>query len=110
MRRPTSKLGLSFLRVLRRSLGFLCLGIGILGAILPIIPGWPAFILAVVLLGRRDRTLRLLHLWGRRALRWMRRAPMPQLRLLGRWLSAQYLSMRRLIGPQLIAAERTFGL
>jgi hypothetical protein len=98
-----------FLGMARRALGFFCLGIGVLGAILPIIPGWPAFILAVLLLGRRDRTLRQLHLVARRALRWLRGHPVAPLRSGGYWLSDQYLGMRRLITPRLIAAERAFG-
>lgn len=107
-------MGLSFetilmiLGVARRVLGFFFLGIGLLGAVLPIIPGWPAFILAVILLGRRDRTLRQLHLLGRRTLRWLRRHPLPPVSSGGRWLSEQYLGVRRLVTPRIIAAERVF--
>jgi hypothetical protein len=96
------------LGIARRALGFFFLGIGLLGAALPIIPGWPAFILAVMLLGRRDRTLRRLHLVGRHVLRWLRRHPVPPVSSAGLWLSSQYLGMRRLIAPRIIAAERAF--
>lgn len=92
----------------RRVLGFLCLGVWALGAVLPIIPGWPALIFAVVLLGRRDRTLRHMHLIGRRALRWMRTHPVPHVSGTGRWLSGQYVSARRTLTPAIIRAERTF--
>jgi hypothetical protein len=95
-------------RPIRRALGFLFLGIGIAGAILPIIPGWPGFFVAIVLLGRRDPVLRKLHLLGRRTLRTLRRSRWQQLRRFGHWLSAQYVSMRRSITPRIIQAERMF--
>lgn len=106
MRLTTSNLSF-VITMTRRVLGFLCLGIWALGAILPIIPGWPALILAVVLLGRRDRTLRLMHLLGRRSLRWMRLHPAPRVRDTGLWLSGQYVSARRALTPAIIRAERT---
>lgn len=96
------------LTIVRRAVGFLCLGIWALGAILPIIPGWPALIVAVVLLGRRDRTLRSMHLLGRRLLRWMRLSRNPRISRTGRWLSDQYLSARRALTPAIIRAEQSF--
>jgi hypothetical protein len=96
------------INITRRVVGFTCLGIWALGAILPIIPGWPALIVAIVLLGRRDRTLRFLHLIGRKSLRWLRQHRTPRIRTTGRWLSEQYLSARRALTPALIRAERTF--
>jgi uncharacterized membrane protein YbaN (DUF454 family) len=95
-------------RPIRRALGFLFLGIGIAGAILPIIPGWPGFFVAIVLLGRRDPVLRKLHLLGRRTLRALRRSRWQQLRRFGQWLSAQYVGMRRSITPRIIQAEKMF--
>jgi hypothetical protein len=97
-------------RLLRRIAGYTCLGIGVLGAILPIIPGWPGFFLAVALLGRRDRTLRLTHLFGRRLLRMLRRARHPFVRRTGHWVSAEYLNLRRQLLPHLDKAERLFGV
>ncbi|HMQ34782.1 MAG TPA: hypothetical protein PKD53_28855 [Chloroflexaceae bacterium] len=93
----------------RRAVGYFCLFVWALGAILPIIPGWPALIVAIALLGRRDRTLRLLHLLGRRTLRWLRRHPAPQVRPMGLWLSERYVALRRAITPGIIAAERALG-
>lgn len=94
--------------VARRALGYLCLVIWAVGAVLPIIPGWPALIFAIVLLGRRDRTLRFMNLLTRRTLRWLRLHPIPRIRDTGRWLSAKYVTLRRAITPRLIAAENTF--
>lgn len=95
--------------LIRRVLGFTFLAIGILGALLPIIPGWPGLFVAILLLGRRDPVLRKLHLAGRRVLRGLRTNRAPHLRRLGRWLSGQYVGMRRSITPRLIQAERLFG-
>jgi hypothetical protein len=43
---------------IRYILGWCCIGLGLLGSILPVIPGIPFFILGVALVGRRDQTLR----------------------------------------------------
>lgn len=99
----------SLLRLTRRALGFFFLVIGLLGAAFPIIPGWPALLVAILLLGRRDRTLRLMHLLARRILRWSRTTQITPVRRFGRWLSDQYLGLRRVVTPRLIAAERTLG-
>ncbi|MEI7643488.1 MAG: hypothetical protein WCJ55_04175 [Chloroflexales bacterium] len=99
----------SSVRLIRRTLGFLFLGIGVAGVLLPIIPGWPGFVIAILLLGRRDPALRHLHLLGRRILRILRRSRVRQVRRIGRWLSAHYVGMRRGLTPRIIQAERMFG-
>jgi hypothetical protein len=105
----SNKSSFALWRLTRRAAGYFCLVIWALGAILPIIPGWPALIVAIALLGRRDRSLRLMHLVARRTLRWLRRHPAPQVRPVGLWLSAQYVVARRAVTPGIIAAERAFG-
>jgi hypothetical protein len=107
MGRPSSKTSI-LISMTRRLLGYFCLVLWALGAILPVIPGWPALIVAVVLLGRRDRSLRLMHLLGRRMLRWMRLHPAPRISSMGRWLNGQYLAARRALTPAIIRAERRF--
>jgi hypothetical protein len=97
-------------RIIRRVVGLICLLIGILGLLLPILPGWPFIIPAIVLLGRRDRALRLLHMIVRRALRFLRRHPIPSLRQLGQRLSGEYMRFKRAIVPKIDAAERAFKL
>lgn len=97
-------------RLMRRIVGIICLIIGILGLLLPILPGWPFLIPAIVLLGRRDRVLRHSHLIIRRVLRMLRRHPMSSLRQLGQRLSAEYVKAKRMIVPKLEAAERALGL
>jgi hypothetical protein len=96
--------------ILRRVIGMICLFIGVLGLLLPILPGWPFIVPAIVLLGRRDRTLRYSHLWVRMALRFMRRHPKPSWRQIGQRLSKEYVSFKRMIVPKIDAAERAIGL
>jgi hypothetical protein len=98
---------LRFNPTVRRTLGIIFLIAGIIGSLFPIIPGWPGYVLAIILLGRRDRLLRRLHLIGRFGLRWLRKAPAPHLRRIGHWLSQQYVEIRRAVVPRLIALERT---
>lgn len=98
-----------FLRLnptVRRVLGLLFLVLGLIGSLFPIIPGWPGFFIAIILLGRRDRLLRRLHLLARFTLRWLRKAPIPHVRGIGQWLSKQYVELRRAVVPRLIAFER----
>lgn len=107
MRRITNNSNTStLLGLARRALGLFCLVIFALGAVLPIIPGWPALIFAVALLGRRDRTLRKMHLTGRRGLRWLRGHQFTRVSDAGRWLSSQYVTARRAITPAITRAER----
>jgi uncharacterized membrane protein YbaN (DUF454 family) len=50
-------------------LGWGCLVLGVLGVILPILPGFPFLLLGAGLVGRRDRTLRWCSTQGKLALR-----------------------------------------
>lgn len=95
--------------IVRRLVGLACLALGMLGAMLPFVPGLPCFVFAILLLGRRDRTLRHTHLLGRRVLRQMRRARYPLLRRVGWQLSSLYVRVRNLIMPAIIATERSLG-
>ncbi len=95
--------------IVRQILGYSFLVIGLLGAALPIIPGWPGIIVAVALLGRRDPTLRRLHLIVRQSLRQLRRARPGAVRNTGWQLSNQYRNMRRALLPHIIRAEQIFG-
>lgn len=95
---------------LRRILGVCCLILGVLGCVLPIIPGWPFLIPAIVLLGRRDPWLRRSHLLLRRALRRLRRAEHPLLGGLGRRLSSEYVRSKRSLAPRISALERALNL
>ena len=94
---------------LRRPIGIICLVIGIIGWIFPILPGWPFIIPAIALLGRRDRTLRRMHLMLRHILRGMRRARQRWLRNLGIRGSIEYVRVKKMVTPLIIRAERALG-
>lgn len=57
-----------------------CLGLAMLGAVLPLVPGWPFGLLALGLLGARDPWLRRTVLCGRHLLRQLRRVRQPHIR------------------------------
>ncbi|MFO7166576.1 MAG: hypothetical protein DIU80_000965 [Chloroflexota bacterium] len=97
------------LLVLRRLTGLVLLAIGVLGLLLPILPGWPFIIPAVVLLGRRNRIVRMLHLMMRYTLRALRRSRSARLRALGWRLSSEYVRARRMVMPAINATERAFS-
>jgi hypothetical protein len=94
------------LAILRRILGLLLLAIGILGLLLPVLPGWPFIIPAIVLLGRRDPLLRRTHLVVRHALRWLRRHSHPCVRRLGMRLTVEYVRTRTIVLPAIDKTER----
>jgi hypothetical protein len=97
---------IQLLNSLRWMTGMCFLLLGVLGVILPLVPGLPFFVPAVVLLGRRDRALRFVHLLGRRILRRLRRSRVPLLRYVGMRISIEYVRVRRLVFPAILAAER----
>ncbi|MBO9342240.1 MAG: hypothetical protein J7454_09510 [Roseiflexus sp.] len=94
------------LAIARKVTGILLLIAGILGLLLPVLPGWSLIIPGVALLGRRHRLVRLSHLAMRYALRWMRRSRQPHLRSLGWRLTMEYGRTRRLVLPAIVATER----
>jgi hypothetical protein len=90
----------------RRVVGTILLIIGILGWLLPILPGWPFVIPAIVLLGRRDPLLRRMHLVLRLGLRSLRRTRHPRIRRLGLRLLDAYQRARATVVPAIDATER----
>lgn len=98
------------IRFVRRLMGIICLVIGIAGFLLPILPGWPFIIPAIILLGRRDPWLRWLHLVLRHQLRRLRRSRHPSVRSLGLRLSAEYVRSKRVLSGALLTTERTLRL
>lgn len=92
----------------RRILGLLFLLFALLGFVLPIIPGWPFIVPAVLLLGRRDRSLRLLNVLVRHSLRKLRRSQTPWVQQIGVRLSTEYTRGRRALIPTIVRAEQMF--
>jgi hypothetical protein len=84
-------------RLLRRSLAMLCLLIGVLGCILPIIPGLPFFVVAARLLGPRDRLVRRANALGHRGLRRMRASRLAPLRRAAAELAPHWRLLSRLM-------------
>ena len=97
-------------RLVRRALGICCLILAVLGFILPILPGWPFIVPAVLLLGRRDPMLRHMHMVLRHTLRYLRRSSHPSMRLIGMRLSSEYTRGKRALVPHIDAAERAMRL
>lgn len=82
---------------LRLLIGGGLITLGILGVILPILPGMPFLILGTLVIGRRSRLLRLASVGGKQALRRWAKHERPLVGNVGRWgLEAQRDSSRRL--------------
>ena len=76
-------------RALRPSLGWLCLALGVLGIIFPLLPGIPFLLAGVALVGRRNWLLRWASIHEKRLLRRWSNHPTPMVRQAGRWLARQ---------------------
>jgi hypothetical protein len=74
-------------QALRPSLGWLCMAVGALGMIFPLLPGIPFLLVGVALVGRRNWVLRWVSVQEKRVLRRWARHPAPIVRGVGRWLA-----------------------
>jgi hypothetical protein len=82
--------------VLRPTLGWCMIGIGVLGIILPIIPGLPFLFPGIALVGRRSVALRWAAVQVKRQLRRRAGVRLPLLGPVGRWaLGAQHQISRQ---------------
>ena len=70
---------------LRLTLGWFFIGLGVLGVILPILPGMPWLIIGTWLIGRRSRLFRLTGVASKRFLRRWAAHEGPVVGELGRW-------------------------
>ena len=85
----------NLLPLARRSLGLFCLGLGIAGVLLPILPGWPFLMVSGRMLGSRDPMLRRMLLAGHRGMRRLRQAQRPLPRYLGARLTPHWRQLAR---------------
>jgi hypothetical protein len=104
---------LPLLNILRRIIGAICVVIGILGILLPVLPGWPFLIPGIALLGSRDPLLRSLHLLILRFLKFIKSRKTPWIAQNGNRLYELYKKTRDTVAPLIlkseVALERWFG-
>ncbi len=96
---------LPMLMLIRRIIGALFLIIGIIGLIMPILPGWPFLIPGIALLGSRDPWLRFIHLGIIRLLKFIKTRQTPWIRQSGERLFEAYKQTRTFVAPLIIRSE-----
>ena len=75
----------SLWRSARLILGWAFIALGILGVILPLLPGMPFLLIGTLLIGRRSRLMRQASVWGKRMLRRWAALDRPVVGAVGRW-------------------------
>lgn len=70
---------------IRPSLGWFCIGFGILGLLLPVLQGTICLVIGVALVGPRNRKLRIAVVTIKRAVRYWAALPHPVIGRLGKW-------------------------
>lgn len=69
----------------RPIIGWLCIGLGIAGLVLPILQGWFFLMVGSAILGRRNRQLRWFAVHTKLVLRYWANLPIPMLSTPGKW-------------------------
>lgn len=98
---------LPVLMLIRRIIGVICLIIGVIGLLMPVMPGWPFIIPGIALLGSRDPLLRYVHLAIIRLLKFIKSRQTPWIRRNGERLFVAYKHTRNVVAPMIINTERT---
>ncbi|NBU65182.1 MAG: hypothetical protein EBS29_11885 [Chloroflexia bacterium] len=98
---------LPMLLLIRRIIGGFFLLLGIIGLIMPILPGWPFLVPGIALLGSRDPWLRVIHLGIIRLLKFCKSRRTPWIRRSGERLFVAYKQARTVIAPLILRSERT---
>lgn len=98
---------LPMLFLLRRIVGALFLLLGIIGLLMPIMPGWPFLVPGIALLGSRDPWLRFIHLGIIRLLKFIKTRQTPWIRQSGDRLFNAYKKTRTVVEPLIVRSERT---
>lgn len=97
---------LPMLMLIRRIIGAFFLILGIIGLLMPILPGWPFLIPGIALLGSRDPWLRFIHLGIIRLLKFIKTRQTPWIRTSGERLFEAYKQTRTVVDPLIIRSER----
>ena len=98
---------LPMLMLIRRIIGGFFLLLGIIGLIMPILPGWPFLVPGIALLGSRDPWLRFIHLGIIRLLKFIKSRRTPWIRQSGERLFVAYKQTRTVVDPLILRSERT---
>lgn len=98
---------LPMLMLIRRIIGAFCLVLGIIGLLMPVLPGWPFLIPGIALLGSRDPWLRFIHLGIIRLLKFVKNRKTPWIHRSGERLFDAYKQTRTVVEPLIIRSERT---
>jgi len=93
------------LMLIRRIIGAFFLILGIIGLLMPILPGWPFLIPGIALLGSRDPWLRFIHLGIIRLLKFIKTRKTPWIRQSGERLFEAYKQTRTFVAPLIIRSE-----
>jgi hypothetical protein len=96
---------LPMLMLIRRIIGAFFLILGIIGLLMPILPGWPFLIPGIALLGSRDPWLRFIHLGIIRLLKFIKTRKTPWIRQSGERLFEAYKQTRTFVAPLIIRSE-----
>ncbi len=98
---------LPLLILIRRIIGGILVIVGIIGILMPILPGWPLLIPGIALLGSKDPLIRYLHMAVLRVLKFLRSRKTPWIRDSGERLYEAYKRTRDIVAPAIIRAENT---
>ncbi|MFZ9858992.1 MAG: hypothetical protein ACO3F2_11745 [Roseiflexaceae bacterium] len=93
--------------LIRRIIGAILVIIGILGLLLPIMPGWPLLIPGIALLGSKDPLIRYLHMVVLKVLKFVKSRKTPWIRNLGERAYEAYRRTRDIVGPPILRFEHT---
>ena len=96
---------LPILMLIRRIIGGILVIVGIIGLLMPIMPGWPLLIPGIALLGSKDPLIRYLHLAILKVLKFLRSRKTPWLRRSGEQLYEAYKRTRDIVAPAIMRAE-----
>lgn len=92
--------------LIRRIFGAILVIIGILGLLLPVMPGWPLLIPGIALLGSKDPLIRYLHLLVLKVLKFVKTRKTPWIRNIGERGYDAYRRARAVIGPAILRFEQ----